>query len=160
MSDKIAKLGIERDNDLMYYIKSDGNVWATPRKKPGQAKGKPKTIADTDLDLDYTRYIYFLDGDGDVARKERAQGGKRKSKTKAEKPLKGKKIRGAGPALAPVVAASAPRTRGGKKSPAQLDRDIEECIAKAKTKATGEVKGDAKGNGAKTATAGARRKRR
>jgi hypothetical protein len=34
MSDKIARLGIERDNDLMYYIKN-GDVWATPRKQKG-----------------------------------------------------------------------------------------------------------------------------
>ena len=39
MGEKIAKLGIKRDNDLMYYIKN-GDVWATPRKKPGQPKGK------------------------------------------------------------------------------------------------------------------------
>ena len=35
MGEKIFKTGIKRDNDLMYYIKS-GDVWATPRKKPGQ----------------------------------------------------------------------------------------------------------------------------
>ena len=32
MGEKIAKLGIKRDNDMMYYIKG-GDVWATPRKK-------------------------------------------------------------------------------------------------------------------------------
>jgi len=35
MGEKIFKTGIKRDNDLMYYIKG-GDVWATPRKKPGK----------------------------------------------------------------------------------------------------------------------------
>ena len=43
-AEKIAKLGIKRDNDLMYYIKN-GDVWATPRKKPGQPKGKASKVA-------------------------------------------------------------------------------------------------------------------
>jgi hypothetical protein len=120
MTDKIARIGIERDNDLMYYVKSDGNVWATPRKKPGQPKGKPKKIADTGLDLDYTRYLYFIDSDGDVARKERANGGSKRAKTAPATPK-----------------AKAPAKAGGRgKSKAQLDADIEACVAE-KQKARG-----------------------
>lgn len=85
MTDKIARLGIERDNDLMYYLKPDGNVWATPRKQPGKAKGKARKIADTGLDLDYSRYIYYLDSDGDVGRKARKLGGGKKTTVKATK---------------------------------------------------------------------------
>lgn len=128
MSDKIARLGIERDNDLMYYIKN-GDVWATPRKQKGQPKGKPQKVASTGLEMDYSRFIYFLDGDGDVARKERALGGGKRAKTKASK---------AAPKAVPKGAL--PPTRGkapGKKTQAQLDREIEECLARAK-----------KGNGA------------
>jgi len=93
MGEKIAKLGIKRDNDLMYYIKK-GDVWATPRKRPGQPKGKASKVADAGIDMDYSKYLYYLDGDGDVARKERQVGGsKRKSKkkgsaSKAKKPAK------------------------------------------------------------------------
>ncbi|MCX5747056.1 MAG: hypothetical protein NT062_31685 [Proteobacteria bacterium] len=80
--DKIAKLGIKRDNDLMYYIKG-GDVWATPRKKPGQPKGKAAKVAAAGIDMDYSKYLYYLDGDGDVARKERQVGGSKRKKTKA-----------------------------------------------------------------------------
>ena len=80
MGEKIAKTGIKRDNDLMYYIKG-GDVWATPRKKPGQPKGKAQKVAAAGIEMDYSKYLYYLDGDGDVARKERQVGGsKRKSK--------------------------------------------------------------------------------
>ena len=89
MGEKIAKLGIKRDNDMMYYIKS-GDVWATPRKKPGQPKGKASKVAQAGIEMDYSKYLYYLDGDGDVARKERQVGGsKRKSSSrKAAAPKK------------------------------------------------------------------------
>ena len=90
MSEKIAKLGIKRDNDMMYYIKS-GDVWATPRKKPGQsAKGKAAKVATAGIEMDYSKYLYFLDGDGDVARKERQVGGSKRAK-KAPRAKKAKK---------------------------------------------------------------------
>jgi len=91
MGEKIAKTGIKRDNDLMYYIKS-GDVWATPRKKPGQPKGKASKVAAAGIEMDYSKYLYYLDGDGDVARKERQVGGsKRKSKKGAAKKPAAKK---------------------------------------------------------------------
>jgi len=132
MSDKIARLGIERDNNLMYYIKN-GDVWATPRKQKGQPKGKPKKVAPTGLEMDYSRYLYFLDGDGDVARKERALGGGRKAKAKAAKPTKA------------ATAAPATPKKTGTKTEAELDADIAECLAQAKKKA-------GNGNGTKPAS--------
>ncbi len=80
MSEKIAKTGIKRDNDLMYYIKG-GDVWAVPRKKPGQPKGKATKVAAPGIELDYSKYLYFVDGDGDVARKARQVGGSKRKKT-------------------------------------------------------------------------------
>lgn len=139
MADKIARLGIERDNDLMYYIKN-GDVWAVPRKQKGKPKGKPEKVASTGLELDYSKYLYFLDGDGDVARKARALGGGRK---KIHRKVKS-------PTPHPVAAApasSAPRGRK-KKGDAEIEREIEECLAKVRKK---------HGNGT---VSGARKKRR
>jgi hypothetical protein len=102
MGEKIAKLGIKRDNDLMYYIKN-GDVWATPRKKPGQPKGKATKVAPAGVEMDYSKFLYYLDGDGDVARKERQVGGsKRKSTKKA--------------AAAPKKAAPAKKAAAAKKA--------------------------------------------
>jgi hypothetical protein len=89
MGEKIAKLGIKRDNDMMYYIKG-GDVWATPRKKPGQPKGKAAKVAAAGIEMDYSKYLYYLDGDGDVARKERQVGGSKRAK-KAKAAPKAKK---------------------------------------------------------------------
>ena len=113
MGEKIAKTGIKRDNDLMYYIKG-GDVWATPRKKPGQPKGKAQKVAAAGIEMDYSKYLYYLDGDGDVARKERQVGGsKRKKSAKAAAPKKG----GAKKGGAKKAAAKKPAAKkaGGKK---------------------------------------------
>lgn len=68
---KIARTNIQRDNDHLYYIKG-GDVWASPRKLPGKKHaGKARKIASVGLELDYSKYIYYLDADGDVARKGR-----------------------------------------------------------------------------------------
>lgn len=118
MGEKIAKLGIKRDNDLMYYIKN-GDVWATPRKKPGQPKGKASKVAPAGVEMDYSKYLYYLDGDGDVARKERQVGGsKRKSSKKAAAPKKAapKKPAAAKKGAAKKPAAKKPAKKaGGKK---------------------------------------------
>jgi hypothetical protein len=80
MAEKIARLGIERDNDFMYYIKN-GDVWASPRKQPGKPhKGKARKVADAGIEMDYSKYLYYLDSDGDIARKARNVGGKAKKK--------------------------------------------------------------------------------
>jgi len=133
MSDKIARLGIDRDPDMMYYVK-DGDVWATPRKQKGQPKGRAQKVASTGLALDYSRYLYYVDGDGDVARKERALGGGRKAKpSKAAAPSKPVQ-----PKIATRVPTRKPhetvRIGEDKKSEAQLDREIEECLAQAEKK--------------------------
>ncbi len=113
MGEKIAKLGIKRDNDMMYYIKN-GDVWATPRKKPGQPKGKAAKVAAAGVEMDYSKYLYYLDGAGDVARKERQVGGS-KRKSKAKKAGGGKKG-GAKKAPAAKKSAKKPAKKaGGKK---------------------------------------------
>lgn len=110
--EKIAKTGIKRDNDLMYYIKN-GDVWATPRKKPGQPKGKAAKVAAAGVEMDYSKFLYYLDGDGDVARKERQVGGSKRKKSAKAAPKKAKAPKKAA-AKKPAKKAPAKKA-GGKK---------------------------------------------
>jgi hypothetical protein len=80
MAEKVAKLGIGREKDFMYYVK-DGGVWKVQRKQPGVPKGRPEKVADGGFEMD-TNYIYFVDRDGDVARAKRAVGGQKRKKSK------------------------------------------------------------------------------
>jgi hypothetical protein len=110
MGEKIAKLGIKRDNDMMYYIKT-GDVWATPRKKPGQPKGKAAKVAAAGIEMDYSKYLYYLDGDGDVARKERQVGGSKRKSKKSSAPKK----KSGGKKAAKKTAKKGGKKGGGKK---------------------------------------------
>ena len=68
MAQKIAKLGIERDDsNFLYYINKDGDVWQVARKQAGMKKGKPSRVAQTDV-VKEAGYLYFLDKNGDVSR--------------------------------------------------------------------------------------------
>jgi hypothetical protein len=79
MAEKVAKLGLGREKDFMYYVK-DGAVWRVQRKQPGVPKGRPEKVADGGFQMD-TNYIYFVDRDGDVARAKRAVGGQKRKKS-------------------------------------------------------------------------------
>src|SRR3954453_3540827 len=78
MAEKVAKLGVSREKDFMYYVK-DGSVWKGQGKQPGVPKGRPEKVADGGFEMD-TNYIYFVDRDGDVARAKRAIGGQKRKK--------------------------------------------------------------------------------
>ena len=79
MAEKVARLGIVRDKDMMLYVK-DGAVWKVRRKQPGVPKGKPEKVADGGFEMD-SDYIYYVDKDGDVSRSNRAVGGQKRKKT-------------------------------------------------------------------------------
>ena len=104
MAEKVAKLGLHREKDFMYYVK-DGAVWKVQRKQPGIPKGKPEKVADGNVQMD-TNYIYFVDRDGDMARAKRAIGGQKRKKT-----AKAAKRRGT-----PKKAAAKKSTKSAKKS--------------------------------------------
>src|SRR5204863_3414667 len=93
MAEKVAKLGVAREKDFMYYVK-DGAVWKVQRKQPGVPKGRPEKVADGGFQMD-TNYIYFVDRDGDVARAKRAIGGQKRKKTARRRGAKSSKRRAA-----------------------------------------------------------------
>src|SRR5512138_2564404 len=104
MAEKVAKLGVSREKDFMYYVK-DGGVWKVQRKQPGVPKGRPEKVADGGFQMD-TNYIYFVDKDGDVARAKRAVGGQKRKKSAAKKRKPARK------------AAKKTKAKGGKKKAA------------------------------------------
>jgi hypothetical protein len=111
MAEKVAKLGVAREKDFMYYVK-DGAVWKVQRKQPGVPKGRPEKVADGGFQMD-TNYIYFVDRDGDVARAKRAIGGQKRKKT----------------------ARAAKRRSAGKKAPAKKAKVVKKSAGKKKSAA-------------------------
>ena len=78
MAQKVAKLGVKRDNNFLYYIKG-GDVWRVGRKQPGAKKGKPEKVIAGGIEKE-AGFIYFLDGNGDIARAKMAVGGQKRKK--------------------------------------------------------------------------------
>jgi hypothetical protein len=115
MAEKVAKLGVNREKDFMYYVK-DGAVWKVQRKQPGVPKGRPERVADGGVEMD-TNYIYFVDRDGDIARAKRAVGGQKRKKTKAKARKPARKAAGAKKAKSAKKAASSKKkAKPAKKS--------------------------------------------
>ena len=117
MAEKLAKLGVKREKDFLYYIK-DGAVWKVRAKRSNQAAGKPEKVVDAGIDQRDTSYMYFLDKDGDVARSKRSVGGQKRKKTvKAKKPAASKTKKPAKKAAPKKTAAK--KTAAKKKAPAK-----------------------------------------
>jgi hypothetical protein len=93
MAQKVAKLGVKRDNNFLYYIKG-GDVWRVARKQPGAKKGKPEKAATGGITKE-AGFIYFLDSNGDISRAKMAVGGQKRKKkavkAKAKKTVAKKK---------------------------------------------------------------------
>ena len=128
MAEKVAKLGVEREKDFMYYVK-DGEVWKVQRKQPGVPKGRPEKVADGGFQVD-TNYIYFVDRDGDVARAKRAVGGqKRKKKAGAGRAKKAAARR------KPAAKKTAAKKKGGAKKKVAAKKSAKKATKKPAKKA-------------------------
>jgi hypothetical protein len=68
--EKVKRTGLKRESGYMYYVK-DGDVWALPRPRRGVPKAKPRCVCQVGLKVDHATYLYFVDADGDIARKRR-----------------------------------------------------------------------------------------
>jgi hypothetical protein len=86
MAEKVARLGIKREKDMMYFVK-EGAVWKVPRKQPGMPKGRQEKVMEGGFAQD-TNHIYFLDKDGDVSRAPRAVGGQKRAKKAVKRAVK------------------------------------------------------------------------
>ena len=104
MAQKVAKLGIQRDHNYLYYIKA-GDVWHVPRKQPGMKKGKASKVADGGVKME-SGFIYFLDGAGDIARAKAMVGGQKRKKTRR---AAAKKVKTRRPASRPAARKKAKR---------------------------------------------------
>jgi len=74
MSEKVKKLGIERDHkNYLYFLDGDGSVCRKHKSGSSDSEVVVKNAVERD-----NQYLYFIDKDGDVSRSERrARGGKK-----------------------------------------------------------------------------------
>ncbi|MDX2087082.1 MAG: hypothetical protein SFX73_04485 [Kofleriaceae bacterium] len=119
MRETIAKTDVKRESGHLYFIKK-GDIWSAPLKKPGQPKGKQVKAASTGVELDYSKYMYFVGTDNSgnliVERTERQVGGSKRASKGGKKAAPAKKAAAKKPAAKKAPAKKAPAKKaGGKK---------------------------------------------
>lgn len=77
MGEKLKELDIKKEKGWLYYASNKNGKLAVYRSKMNRGGGKmdnpeQEELVVTDLDPDYSKYIYYVDGDGDLARAKRA----------------------------------------------------------------------------------------
>ena len=117
MRETIAKTDVKRESGHLYFIKK-GDIWSAPLKKPGQPKGKQVKAASTGVELDYSKYMYFVGTDNSgnlvVERTERQVGGSKRAKS-SKKAAPKKAAGGKKGAKKPVAKKASAKKAGGKK---------------------------------------------
>jgi hypothetical protein len=71
-SEKVFRSRVQRQRGLIYYVKN-GDVWAAPTRRGG-SKRAPHRVHQAGVQTDNVTYLYYIDADGDIARKRRDGG--------------------------------------------------------------------------------------
>ena len=75
MSEKVAKVGVKKENGYLYFIDKKGNVARAKMVRGGKKKGKQKQQVVAKVGVKKAKgYLYFLDKKGDVSRAKMARG--------------------------------------------------------------------------------------
>jgi len=85
MANKVAKLGIKKEDGWLYYLDKKGNV---SRAKMGRgrkaSKAKPQTVAKAGIKRQ-SGFLYFIDKLGDLSSVKMSRKGRKKKAAKKRK---------------------------------------------------------------------------
>ncbi|MBN1385065.1 MAG: hypothetical protein JW983_09320 [Elusimicrobia bacterium] len=72
MAQKIAKAGVKRQKNFLYYIDKHGDISRAKMARGGKKGGKPEKVKKVGVKKE-KGYLYFLDKQGDVSRAKMAR---------------------------------------------------------------------------------------
>ncbi|MBN1621019.1 MAG: hypothetical protein JW871_00320 [Endomicrobiales bacterium] len=81
MAEKVAKVGVKREDGYLYFIDKQGDVSKVKMARGGKKGGKPTKVAKVKVKKQ-EGYLYFIDKQGDVSRAKMVRRGKSKKKKK------------------------------------------------------------------------------
>ena len=67
MAQKIAKVGVKREDGYLYFIDKQGDVSRAKMARGGKKGGKPTKVAKAGIKKE-KGFLYFLDKQGDISR--------------------------------------------------------------------------------------------
>ena len=80
MAEKVAKVGVKRQEGYLYFLDKNGNV-SRAKMARGKKKGKSKIEVVAKVGVKKkSGYLYFVDKQGDVSMAKMVRGGKKKGK--------------------------------------------------------------------------------
>ena len=68
MQEKVAKVGVKREKDYLYFVDKAGDVSRTKMARGGKKSGKPEKVAKVGVKKEKKGYLYFVDKAGDISR--------------------------------------------------------------------------------------------
>ena len=81
MAEKVAKVGVKREEGFLYFIDKQGDVSRAKMARGGKKGGKPQNVANAGVKKAYL-YLYFIDNKGDDSRAKMVSGGRKAKKGK------------------------------------------------------------------------------
>jgi len=77
MAEKVAKVGVKKDDGYLYFVDKKGNISRAKMARGGGKKGKskPQEVAKVGIKKE-KGYLYFVDKKGDISRAKMARGRK------------------------------------------------------------------------------------
>jgi len=79
MAEKVAKVGVKKEDGYFYYVDKNGDVSRAKMARGKNKGGKPQKVAKVGVKKE-DGYFYFVDRNGDVSRAKMAKPGARKKK--------------------------------------------------------------------------------
>lgn len=79
MAQKVAKVGVKREEGYLYFVDKKGNVSRAKMARGNKKGGKPTVVAKVGVKKQ-KGYLYFIDKQGDISCAKMVRGGKRKKK--------------------------------------------------------------------------------
>jgi hypothetical protein len=75
MAEKVAKVGVKKEDGYLYFVDKKGNVSRAKMVRGGKKKGKQKIQVVAKVGVKKAKgYLYFVDKRGDVSRAKMARG--------------------------------------------------------------------------------------
>ena len=76
MAQKVAKVGVKKEDGYLYYVDKDGDISRVKMARGRKKGGKPQKVATVGVKKE-EGYLYFVDKDGDISRAKMARRGKK-----------------------------------------------------------------------------------
>jgi len=79
MAEKVAKVGVRKQDGYLYFVDKQGDVSRAKMARAGKKGGRAEKVAKVGVKK-ASGYLYFIDKNGDVSRAKMVRGRKKKKK--------------------------------------------------------------------------------